>query len=124
MTDLINPLLLFAAQIVSILSVLLLATGYFKTDPNSTSSKIFATLSVFVVFYILSGMDADHIDSQFRLNLESWQMLINLGVSAIPGLFMVYCFLIFQEGEKFPIPLALLFLYRYFRTFCGLNASG
>ena len=56
MADLINPLLLFAAQIVSIFSVLLLATGYFKTDPSSTSSKIFATLSVFVVFYLLSGM--------------------------------------------------------------------
>ena len=109
MADLINPLLLFTAQIVSILSVLLLATGYFKTDPSSTSSKIFAALSVFVVFYLLSGMDADHIDSQFRLNLESWQVLINLGVSAIPGLFMVYCFLIFQEGEKFPIPLGFAF---------------
>ena len=66
----------------------------------------------------------DHIDSQFRLNLESWQVLINLGVSAIPGLFMVYCFLIFQEGEKFLFHLALLFLYRYFRLYCGLDASG
>ena len=117
MADLINPLLLFAAQIVSILSVLLLATGYFKTDPSSTSSKIFATLSVFVVFYLLSGMDADHIDSQFRLNLESWQVLINLGVSAIPGLFMVYCFLIFQEGEKFPIPLGIAFSLQIFSDF-------
>ena len=67
MADLNNPLLLFTAQIVSILSVSLLAAGYYKTDPSSTSSKIFATLSVFVVFYLLSGMDADHIDSQFRL---------------------------------------------------------
>ena len=117
MADLINPLLLFAAQIVSILSVLLLATGYFKTDPNSTSSKIFAALSVFVVFYLLSGMDADHIDSQFRLNLESWQVLINFGVSAIPGLFMVYCFLIFQEGERFPIPLGIAFSLQIFSDF-------
>ncbi len=117
MAHLINPLLLYAAQIVSILSVLLLATGYFKTDPSSTSSKIFATLSVFVVFYLLSGMDADHIDSQFRLNLESWQVLINLGVSAIPGLFMVYCFLIFQEGEKFPIPLGIAFSLQVFSDF-------
>ena len=117
MTELANPLLLFTAQVVSILSVLLLATGYCKTDPSSTSSKIFATLSVFVVFYLLAGMDANHINPQFRLNLESWQVLINLGVSAIPGFFMIYCFLIFQEGEKFPLPLAIAFSLQVFADF-------
>ena len=113
----INPLLLFTAQVVSILSVLLLATGYYKTDPSSTSSKIFAALSVFVVFYLLGGMDANHINSQFRLNLDPWRVLINLGVSAIPGLFMVYCFLIFQEGENFPVPLGVTFSLQVFADF-------
>ena len=117
MAELINPLLLFTAQVVSILSVLLLAIGYFKTDPSSTSSKIFAALSVFVVFYLLGGMDANHINPQFRLNLESWRVLINLGVSAIPGLFMVYCFLIFQEPEKFPAPLGMTFSLQVFVDF-------
>tara|TARA_B100000579_G_scaffold183351_1_gene149395 strand:- start:205 stop:1302 length:1098 start_codon:yes stop_codon:yes gene_type:complete len=116
-TELINPLLLFTAQVVSILSVLLLATGYFKTDPSSTSSKIFAALSIFVVFYLLGGMDANHINPQFRLNLEPWRVLINFGVSAIPGLFMVYCFLIFQEGEKFPTPLGIAFSLQVFADF-------
>ncbi len=113
----ISPLLLFTAQVISIFSVLLLATGYLKTDPSSASSKIFASISVFVVFYLLSGMSAGHIDPQFRLDLTSWQPVINFGVSAISGLFMIYCFLIFQEGEKFPIPLGLAFAFQVFSDF-------
>ena len=117
MTEVINPLLLFTAQVVSIFSVLLLAAGYLKTDPSSASSKVFATISVFVVFYLLSGMSASHIEPQFRLALTSWQPLINFGVSAISGLFMIYCFLIFQEGERFPIPLSMAFAFQVFSDF-------
>ena len=113
----ISPLLLFTAQVVSIFSVLLLATGYLKTDPNSASSKIFASISVFVVLYLLNGMSASHIDPQFRLDLTSWQPFISFGMSAISGLFMIYCFLIFQEGERFPIPLGVAFALQVFFDF-------
>ena len=58
-----NPLLLFAAQIVAIFSVLLLAAGYIKTDPKATSARVFALMAVFVILYLLNGMTADHIDS-------------------------------------------------------------
>ena len=116
-TEVISPLLLFTAQVVSILSVLLLAAGYFKTDPSSASSKVFATISVFVVFYLLSGMSASHIEPQFRLDLTFWQPVINFGVSAISGLFMIYCFLIFQEGERFPVPLSMAFAFQVFSDF-------
>jgi len=113
-------MLLFTAQVIAIISVLLLATGYLKADLKSTSSRVFAIMSIFVVFYLLNGMTVEHIDPQFKLDLSNWQLLINTGVSAISGLFMIYCFLIFQESEKFPTPLGVAFLFQVLIDF-GFN---
>lgn len=104
-----NPLLLFSAQIIAILSVLLLAVGYLKTDPRAASARVFAIMAVFIVFYLLNGMSGEHIDIQFRLDISSWQLLCQVGMNAVAGLFMIYCFLIFQEQQKFPIALAAIF---------------
>ena len=54
-------------------------------------------------------MSGQHIDPQFRLNISSWQLFRQIGVNTIPGLFMIYCFLIFQEQRKFPVTLAIAF---------------
>lgn len=105
-----NPLLLFAAQVVAIMSVLLLAVGYLKTTPKAPSAQIFALLATFVVFYLLNGMTGPNIDPQFRLNLSGIDLLLSTGTSAICGLFMIYCFLIFQEKAKFPIQLLAAFI--------------
>ena len=113
----INPLLLFTAQIVSIFSVLLLALGYLKAAPGSPSSRVFLIMAVFVVFYLLRSMTASHIEPQFQLDLINFLPLINFGTSAISGLFMIYCFLIFQEGERFPTPLGIAFAIQVFTDF-------
>jgi len=107
--DVPNPLLLFAAQIVAIFSVILLAAGYLKTDPKANSARVFGLIAVFVVLYLLNGMTADHIDPQFQLDLSVWNFFITVGTNTIAGLFMIYCFLIFQEGEKFPLTLGVAF---------------
>lgn len=104
-----NPLLLFSAQIIAILSVSLLAAGYLKIDSRAVSARVFALMVVFVVFYLLDGMTGMNIDPQFRLDLSNWQLLMDVGTSAISGLFMIYCFLIFQEQQKFPTSLAVAF---------------
>lgn len=104
-----NSLFLFSAQIIAILSVLLLAAGYLKTDPRAASTRVFVVMAIFIVFYLLNGMSGQHINAQFRIDISSWQLFCQLGMNAIPGLFMIYCFLIFQEQQKFPIPLAGLF---------------
>lgn len=109
-----NPLLLFTAQIVAIFSVLLLAAGYIKTEPRASSARVFALMAVFVILYLLNGMTADHIDPQFQIDLSRWQLIIDIGTSAVSGFFMVYCFLIFQEGEKFPITLSVMFAFQMF----------
>lgn len=102
-------LLLFAAQLIAILSVLLLAVGYLKAEPHGSSPRIFALIALFTCFYLANGMTAAHIAAEFRLDLTGWEFVIDVGTAAIPGLFMLYCFQVFQESQHFPRPLAVLF---------------
>ena len=88
---------------------MLLAVGFVKTEPKAASARVFALLAVFVVFYLINGMTADHIDPQFQLDLSRFAWLIQTGSNSIAGLFMIYCFLIFQEQQKFPTVLAIIF---------------
>ena len=104
-----NPLLLFSAQIVSMVSVFLLATGYLKAEPRGTSARVFAVLALCVCLYIAYGMTATHIPENFRIQSGSLTYLMVIGTNAIPGLFMIYCFLVFQEEKSFPRTLAGLF---------------
>lgn len=112
-----NPLFLFAAQITAILSVLLLAAGYLKADPRAASARVFAVMAVFIVFYLLNGMTGAHINPLFRLDLSNFQIVISIGTSMISGLFMIYCFLIFQEQQKFPFVLGVAFGLQVFLSF-------
>ena len=109
-----NPVFLYSAQIVAILSVLLLAAGYLKTDPRASSAQVFALMALMIVLYLLNGMTAAHIDPQFQLDLTRWELIISIGISSIPGLFMIYCFLIFQEEQKFPYTLGIAFAAQIF----------
>jgi len=109
-----NPVFLYNAQIVAILSFLLLAAGYLKTDPRASSAQVFALMALMIVLYLLNGMTAAHIDSQFQLDLTRWELIISIGISSIPGLFMIYCFLIFQEEQKFPYTLGIAFAAQIF----------
>jgi len=104
-----NSLLLFTAQIVSIVSVLLLATGFLKADPGSPSARVFSLMIIFVVFYLLEGMAGPNIAPEFRLDLGNWMLLVQVGVSSVSGLFMLYCFLVFQEKQKFPFAFSVAF---------------
>ena len=90
-------------------SVMLLAAGYLKADPKSASARVFAVMAIFVVFYLLNGMTGEHITPSFRLEISSWQLLLSIGTSAISGLFMIYCFLVFQERQKFPTSFLVAF---------------
>ena len=109
-----NPVFLYSAQIVAILSFLLLAAGYLKTDPRASSAQVFALMALMIVLYLLNGMTAAHIDSQFQFDLTRWELIISIGISSIPGLFMIYCFLIFQEEQKFPYTLGIAFAAQIF----------
>ncbi|MCG8414701.1 MAG: helix-turn-helix transcriptional regulator [Pseudomonadales bacterium] len=91
------------------MSVLLLAAGYLKTDPRAGSARTFGIMAIFVVFYLLNGMTSPNIDPNFRIDLSAISLLITLGVNAICGLFMIYCFLIFHEQQRFPVALGAAF---------------
>ncbi len=91
------------------MSVLMLAVGYLKTDPRAGSARVFAVMAVFIMFYLLNGMTGEHISPQFQIDLSSVQILIQFGTNSICGLFMIYCFLVFQEQQKFPMVLGVAF---------------
>jgi len=71
-------------------------------------------MALMVVLYLLNGMTASHIDPQFQLDLSRWELIISIGVGTICGLFMIYCFLIFQEEQKFPYALGIAFAVQVF----------
>lgn len=101
--------LTFAVQIIAILSICLLAVGYLKAEPRAASARVFALIAILVVFYLLGGMAGAHIDPSFRLDLSSWRVIRETGATAIPGLFMIYCFIVFQEQQRFPRLVAVIY---------------
>jgi len=104
-----DPVLLFTVQLIAINSLILLAVGYLKAEPRAASARIFALLAGFAVLYVINGMSAPHVDPLFRIDLDRWRLLINTSVATIPGLFMIYSFLVFQEQRQFPLILGVLF---------------
>jgi AraC-like DNA-binding protein len=104
-----NPILLYTTQLIAIVSLILLAVGYLKAQPHATSARVFALTALFAVLYVLDGMSVSHSDSIVILNLSRWELLIHTAVPAIPGLFMIYSFLEFQEQRRFPVALGILF---------------
>jgi len=104
-----NSILLYTAQLIAIMSLILLAIGYLKAQPHATSARVFALTALFAVLYVIDGMSEAHVDSMFQLNLARWELLIHTAVPTIPGLFMIYSFLEFQEHRRFPVVLGVLF---------------
>ncbi|MBT8145983.1 MAG: helix-turn-helix domain-containing protein [Gammaproteobacteria bacterium] len=104
-----NPILLYTAQIIAMMSLTLLAIGYLKAQPQAASARVFALTALFAILYIVDGMSEAHVDSMFYINLARWELLIHTAVPAIPGLFMIYSFLEFQEQKRFPVVLVVLF---------------
>ena len=103
-------MLVFAAQIVSILSVLLLGLGYLKANPKAMSARLCFLLSICIVAYLLISMSLAHIDHAYRLETGNWGPLLFLASNAIPGVFMLYCYYIFEdEGAPSRSLIALFF---------------
>ena len=106
-----ESVLLYIIQLIAILSAILLALGYLKAKPGKPSGRVFALGASFVVLYIFEGMAQTHVDPLFRIDISPWpwRLLVHPAVQAVPGLFMIYCFLVFQEGRRLPPTLLALF---------------
>ena len=125
-------MLLFSAQIIAIMSVLLLAIGYLKTQGADISARLFFLMALGIVCYIIRSMSMGHIDPALRLDTGAWGVVLNLGINSIPGLFMIYCFYVFQDSKHSPrllIGLLLLQLvldhlnYRSYRPSAFLSVE-
>jgi AraC-like DNA-binding protein len=104
-----DPILLYSIQLVAIMSLALLGIGYLKAEPHATSARLFALITAFAILYVIYGMSASHVEAQFRLDIARWRLFMDTAIGAIPGLFMIYCFLVFQEQRQFPRWLGILF---------------
>ncbi len=104
-----NSILLYTIQLIAIMALILLAVGYLKAQPLARSARVFALTALFAILYVLDGMSVAHSDSNFSFQLSRWELLIHTAVPAIPGLFMIYSFLEFQEQRRFPVALGVLF---------------
>lgn len=105
-----TSLLLFSAQIVAIMSVLLLATGYLQAAPHERTARVFFLLGLGIVCYLIRGMSMAYIAPEYRLQPGAWGAVLNLGVNATPGLFMLYCYEVFQDSKRIPLLLVVLLL--------------
>ncbi|MEZ5490734.1 MAG: helix-turn-helix domain-containing protein [Gammaproteobacteria bacterium] len=124
---LLEAVLLYTVQLTAIFSAILLAVGYLKANPHQPSGRVFAVGLSFVVLYIFEGMGGAHVDPLFRVDISPWpwRLLVHPAVQAVPGLFMIYSFLVFQEGRHFPRPLLALFaLQVFFEAFILLPEGG
>lgn len=125
-------LLLFSAQIIAIMSVLLLAIGYLKTQDTDNSARLFFLMALGIVCYFIRSMSMSYIDPALRLTIGAWGVVLNLGINAIPGLFMIYCYYVFQDSKHAPRLLTGLLLlqllldhlnYRSFRPSAFLSVQ-
>ena len=118
-----SSLLLFSAQIIAIMSVLLLAIGNLKTQGAETSSRLFFLMAIGIVCYLIRNMSMSHIDPALRLNTGAWGAVLNLGINSIPGLFMIYCYYVFQDSKHTPrlltglLLLQLVLDHLYYRSY-------
>ncbi|MCB1672577.1 MAG: AraC family transcriptional regulator [Pseudomonadales bacterium] len=109
-----NSVLLYAMELTAILSALLLGLGYLKASPDKPAGRTFALGALFGILYLFEGMGRTHVDPLFRIDISPWplRLLVHPAVQAVPGLFMVYCFHVFQEGRRFPPGLTVLFCFQ------------
>lgn len=109
-----SHLALFAAQVASVFSILFMGIGFFKSQPSSGSARLFLALCLAITCYLLDGMNNSYIDPAFRIDFGRYDYAIDIGANSIPGMFMLFCYSVFQESGKFPKWLGGLFAAQMF----------
>lgn len=64
--------------------------------------------------YLLNSMPYSYTDSAFKIEFGLLASVIDFGANSIPGMFMLFCHAVFQEGKKFPRWLGIAFAAQMF----------
>ncbi len=84
-----NPVFLYSAQIVAILSILLLAAGYLKTDPRASSAQVFALIALLLARkdLISNNIKAFNFPKTYFVKVHLWIFSLPLSYScaSAPG---------------------------------------
>jgi AraC-like DNA-binding protein len=104
-----SQLLFYSLGIVGMVSMLFLGIGFLKSQPKNSSAQLFFIISLCVVCYVVNVLGFYWIESAYRIDYSPIKFLIRIAPTAIPALFMMFCHTIFQEQQKFPRWLAIVF---------------
>lgn len=98
-----------AIGMVGIFSMLLIAAGLLKSQPRHPIPQIFFLITLCVAAYVVAVLGVRSIESAYRVDYSNFIYFVRIAPFAIPGLFMIFCHLVFQGESKLPSWAAAIF---------------
>lgn len=105
-------LIIFAVDVVLVVCSLLLAVGTLAHSPRNRNELLVAALLVGNVCAVVLGryQYGFWIPEPYRIDVGAWEPLLNIGRNLSPGLLMLLCHSLFQDGGRLPRWLLALFV--------------
>lgn len=108
-----SPHLLFVAiDVIAIFGGGLLAAHLLATLPESRNAQLVVlVITARICHVLLTRQEYGYwIPSPLQVDVGGWAPLLNIGRNGAPGLYMLLCYSLFQEGRRFPRWLLALFV--------------
>jgi AraC-like DNA-binding protein len=104
------PLILLAVDVATIVCAVLLAGRVLISRPQLASARLIALIAFAMACGVLLGrQDYGYwIPTAFRIDVGGWAWFLDLARNLTPGLFMLLCFTLFTERQRFPRWLLVL----------------
>lgn len=111
-----SHLLLFTIDIVAIVSMAFFGANFILSQPRNVNALLWAFISFNTVCYLLFSRYtlSDLIPHSYQVDLGSLAIPIWIAINLTPGLFTILAFSLFQDGQKFPRWLYVVFIVQVF----------
>jgi AraC-like DNA-binding protein len=96
---------------LAVFTILMVGAGILKSAPREKGARLFALIAFNTACFQIWSRHAFSawIPDAYSIDLGNWKYVLQFFMNATPGLFMVLCFVMFQERERFPRWLIALF---------------
>ncbi len=91
----------FAAQVVSITALALMALTFLISQPKNINARLFAVICLSTISYLISTMQYEQ-NPDFRIDLSAYWLLLQILMNTGAGCLMILCYSLFQDVTKFP----------------------
>ena len=104
------PLIFFSLDVATLVCAVLLGARVLISRPRLRSAQLIALIAFSLGCGVLLGHQeyGYWMPPAFRIDLGGWAGVLNLVRNATPGLFMLLCFTLFTDGQRFPRWLLVL----------------